>query len=171
MIEIVTERLEITEFSAYDTAFIVELLNSKGWLQYIGDRGVRNAHDAVAYLINGPMRSYNEKGFGLWRVSLKDTNEPIGMCGLLQRDYLQHLDIGFALLPEYEGKGYAYEAAEAVLQFAVKELKAATVAAITMPDNEHSLRLLQRLGFEDKGMIQVPGGGEELVLLEKRMDK
>lgn len=169
MVNIVTERLEITELSVYNASFIIELLNSEGWLRYIGDRGVRTVDDAVGYLLNGPMKSYEEWGFGLWLVKMKETNASIGMCGLLQRDYLPHLDIGFALLPEYEGKGYAYEAARAVLQYAADTLKASTVAAIVTPGNEASLRLLQRLGFEDMGMIRVPGDGEELVLLERRI--
>lgn len=168
MVDIVTERLEITELSVYNAAFIIELLNSEGWLQYIGDRGVRTMDDAVAYLLNGPIRSYEERGGGLWLVKLRDSNASIGMCGLLQREYLPHLDIGFALLPEYEGKGYAYEAARAVLQYAADNLKASTVAAIVTPGNEASLKLLQRLGFENRGMIRVPGDGEELVLLERR---
>lgn len=169
MVTIVTERLEITELSVYNAAFIVELLNSEGWLKYIGDRGVRTADDAVVYLVNGPLKSYQENEYGLWLVKLKDTNDSIGMCGLLQRDYLPHLDIGFALLPQYEGKGYAYEAAMAVLQYAANVLHATTVAAIVTPENEASLKLLRRLGFEDKSKIHVPPDGEELLLLERYM--
>lgn len=164
MITITTDRLEITEFSVYDTNFIIELLNSPGWLRYIGDRGVHDTDSAVAYLMNGPMKSYNERGYGLWLVKLRDTNEPIGMCGLIQRDYLPRVDIGFAQLPQYDGMGYAYEAASAVLKHAVQQLHMHTVLAIVTPDNQHSLRLLHKLGFADKGMIDVEG--EELALLE-----
>jgi len=166
MVRMLTERLEITELSVYNTSFIIALLNSSGWLQYIGDRDVHTIDDAVEYLVQGPLKSYKEKGYGLWLVKLRATNEPIGMCGLLKRDYLSHLDIGFALLPRYEGKGYAREASLAVLNYAARELGQHTIAAIVMPGNEASLQLLHRLGFTDKGTITVPDTGEELLLLE-----
>ncbi|GAA4468190.1 GNAT family N-acetyltransferase [Nemorincola caseinilytica] len=164
MTTITADRLHITEFSVYDTSFIIELLNSPGWLQYIGDRGVSDTETALAYLMNGPMKSYNEKGFGLWLVKLRATNASIGMCGLLQREYLPHPDIGFALLPRYEGQGYAFEAANAVLRHGAEVLDMRTIMAIVTPGNEHSLRLLQKLGFAHKGPITVHD--EELVSLE-----
>ena len=161
-----TPRLEITELSAYNAGFVIELLNSPGWLQYIGDRGVQTTDDAIGWMMKGPMKSYVERGYGLWLVKLADQNEPIGICGLIHRDYLPHADIGLAFLPQYCGQGYASEAATAVLQFAAdKGLEA--VQAITMPENEPSLRLLKKLGFEESGLISPPGELEPLVLLTR----
>src|SRR5688572_2577541 len=106
-----TQRLTIREFTGSDAAFIVALLNSAGWLRYIGDRQVRNEKDALNYLENGPLKSYKTHKFGLWKVELKTTGQPVGMCGFLKRDSLSFPDIGFAFLPEFSGYGYAYESA------------------------------------------------------------
>jgi RimJ/RimL family protein N-acetyltransferase len=163
-----TDRLEITELSVYNVAFVIALLNSPGWLQYIGDRGVHTAEEAINWLQQGPMKSYEEHGYGLWLVKLLASNEPIGICGLIHRDYLPHADIGLAYLPQYGGQGYAGEAANAVLQFAADKGMTA-VQAITMPDNEPSLRLLKKLGFEESGLISPPGELDPLVLLTKEL--
>jgi [ribosomal protein S5]-alanine N-acetyltransferase len=111
----ITERLLIRKLTFDDSSFIVKLLNSPGWLRYIGDRGVKTEEDAKVYLQNGPLLSYEENGFGLYLVGLLETGEPIGMCGILKRDSLVHPDLGYSLLPEFTGKGYAYEAANAVV--------------------------------------------------------
>jgi ribosomal-protein-alanine N-acetyltransferase len=140
-------RLRITPFTPADADFIVMLLNSPGWLQYIGDRHVHAAEDAIGYLEGGPMKSYRENGFGLMRVSLRETGQPIGMCGLLKRPDLDSPDIGFAFLPEFEGKGYASEAVSAVLDHARTVLRLPRLAAIVQADNERSIRLLKKHGF------------------------
>lgn len=168
MKNIETDRLVISELSESDAPFILELLNSEGWLQYIGDRGVRNLDDAERYIVNGPMASYKEHGFGLWLVSQKEGGRRAGICGLIQRGYLPMPDIGFAFMPQYEGKGIAREAAEAVVKYA-QTLSVPLLAAITTPDNERSLKLLYKLGFSNKGMIQ-PDGDSELMLLEKELN-
>src|SRR5688572_6108430 len=113
-----TERLLITEFTFDDATFIQELVNTPSWIENIGDRNVKSEKDAKRYLENGPLKSYNEHGFGLYKVTLKETNLPIGMCGLIKRDMLEDVDIGFAFLPAYEGKGYGFESSSAVLNFA-----------------------------------------------------
>lgn len=141
-----TERLVLREFLVEDAPFILELLNTEAWLRFIGDRGVRSLGDAKLYLHSGPQKSYTEHGFGLWLVMLND-HTPIGMCGLLKRDTLPALDLGFAFLPNYSGKGYAYEAAQAAISYARQELKEAELLAITDPDNLSSIRLLEKLGF------------------------
>lgn len=142
-----TNRLNIRTFELTDSPFILELLNSPGWLQYIDDRGIKNLTDAEDYLLIGPMKSHAEKGFGLYMVELAETNTPIGMCGLIKRDSLEHIDLGFAFLPEHIGKGYAFEASEAILQYA-KDLGHNRVLAITLPANTSSITLLSKLGFE-----------------------
>jgi len=142
-----TERLVLRRLTTDDAAFILELLNDPAFLRYIGDKGVRTDADACRYIATGPMASYERHGFGLYRVELKDGGEPIGMCGLLKRDYLPDVDIGFALLPAYRSKGYTLEAASAVLAHARDTLGLERVLAITSPDNVASIGLLERLGF------------------------
>src|SRR6187549_3783400 len=113
-----TERLCLQHLTADDQAFILKLLNEPGFLQNIGDRGVRSLEDAVGYIEKGPRTSYAKNGFGLYRVSLKESGEAIGMCGLIKRDTLPDVDIGYAFLPRYWGNGYALEAAEATMAYA-----------------------------------------------------
>ena len=162
-VSIETERLIISEFDENDAPFIQKLVNSDGWLRFIGDRGVRNIDDAKTYLRNGPIKSYTENGFGLWRVALKHSQIPVGMCGLLKRDTMADIDIGFAMLPEFFKKGYTSEAAIATLEFAKNTLKLKRVVAITKPDNVASIGLLQKLGFVNEGIIAF--NSEDTVLL------
>jgi RimJ/RimL family protein N-acetyltransferase len=158
-----TERLRLREFTLDDTAFIIELLNSPGWLKFIGDRNVRTESEAIAYLENGPLKSYDQHGYGLSMVELKDRDKPVGMCGILNRDTLDTPDIGFAFLPEAQGKGYAYEIAAALLNHANTDLKIPVLAAITLPENKNSITLLEKLGFGFEKRF-VNDGDEELAL-------
>lgn len=157
-----TKRLLISEFTTDDSSFIVRLLNSPGWLQFIGDRGVRTEEDARNYLQNGPIASYAKNGFGLWKVSLADGNVSLGMCGLIRRESLEDVDIGFAMLPEFAGRGYAFEAAEACVHFARNEAGLKRLVAITMETNRNSIALLEKAGMRFEKKIQQ--GGEELLL-------
>lgn len=159
-----TQRLLLRPLTLADATFIVQLLNSPGWLQFIGDRNVHSEDDAKAYLLNGPLKSYADNGFGLRMVELKEPHTPIGMCGLLKRDYLEHPDIGFALLPEYTSKGYAYEAAKATLDHAAAALNIISVLAIVQPNNTASVSLLHKLDMEQRGTITPPQSTEELLL-------
>lgn len=159
-----TERLQLRPFSLEDGEFILELLNTEGWIKYVGDRNVKTIEQARAYLENGPLKSYRINGFGLSLVQLKADNKPIGMCGLLKRDYLDHLDIGFAFLPGYMGKGYAYEVARKIIDDGFARLHLEKILAITLPENFSSVRLLKKIGFEYVKKIITPDTGEELLL-------
>jgi RimJ/RimL family protein N-acetyltransferase len=163
--EIQTERLRISPFTFADAAFILRLLNEPSFIENIADKGVRDLEGARAYLRDGPLASYQRHGFGLWRVDLAEDDMPIGMAGLLKRDYLEDIDIGYALLPEYWGSGYAFEASSAVLAYARQQLSARRVVAIVAEHNERSTRLLQKLGFESEGTVRMPGDSEDLLLL------
>ena len=143
-----TERLVLQEFSIDDAEFILTLLNTPGWLEYIGDKNVRSVEDAVEYLEQGPIKSYKENGFGLWLTLLKNNNIPIGMCGLIKRESLDDIDIGFALLPEYSRLGYGYEIASATLKYANQVLRIDKVVAITDSHNIPSIKLLNKLGLQ-----------------------
>jgi RimJ/RimL family protein N-acetyltransferase len=153
-----TERLRLREFGPGDSEFILELLNDPDWKRFIGDRGIRTLEDARGYIERGPMAMYARLGFGLYRVALKEGDVPIGMCGLIKRDSLEHVDLGFAFLPAYRGQGYAYESALAVRDYGVEILQLERIVAITSPENDTSGKLLLRLGFDDAGTL--PWGTE-----------
>lgn len=148
-----TSRLTFSAFSRRDSGFILELLNSPGWLQFIGDRNVHTDQDAIAYLDNGPLASYREHGFGLWRVDLQKEGRPIGMCGLLKRPELDGPDLGFAFLPAYHRQGFGHEAAEGTIRFARNNLQLPELLAIVQPDNTASIGLLLKIGFAFDKMI------------------
>ncbi|MCR9013532.1 GNAT family N-acetyltransferase [Aquiflexum gelatinilyticum] len=160
-----TDRLFLRKLEIEDFRFVITLLNSPGWLKYIGDRGVKNEAQAISYLQNGPVKSYSDYGFGLYKVEEKISGLPIGFCGLLKRDTLKHPDLGFALLPEFMGRGYAFEAANACLDFAKANLGIPILQAIALPDNTSSIRLLKKLGFHYQRPFQNLEG-EELALFE-----
>lgn len=159
-----TPRLTLRKFTLNDTPFTIELLNTEGWLKYIGDRNIKNEEQAKHYLINGPLKNYNENGFGLSLVELKVTQTPIGMCGLIKRTYLENTDIGFAFLPAYSGKGYGYEIANATLNYAKNNLKIKTIDAITLPTNTNSIKLIEKLGMTYHSIFIDPNTKEELLL-------
>lgn len=162
-----TERLILRRFRLDDAPFILVLLNDPAFLRFIGDKGVRTLEDAAAYLTNGPLASYAAHGFGLYLVLRKPDATPLGMCGLLQRDYLPDPDIGFAFLPGFCGLGFARESAEAVLEQGCSAFGISRFLAVTDLDNQSSIRLLERLGFELEGLITPPGRDETLRLMAK----
>lgn len=155
-----TERLRIRRFGLDDAPFVLELINDPDWHRFIGDRGVRTLEGARGYIEKSLLALYAKLGFGLDLVELKETGEPVGMCGLIKRDTLEHVDIGFAFLPAARGQGYAYESAVAVRDYAVGELGLERLVAITSPDNDASGKLLQKLGFEYKETIPYGTEGE-----------
>src|SRR5690349_2031823 len=150
-----TERLLLRRFTVDDAGFILTLLNEPAFLRYIGDKKVRNLDDARQYILNGPMASYEQHGFGLNCVEMRESRTPIGMCGLLKREELPDPDIGFALLAEFRNQGLAFEAAEAVLKDAHNLPR---ILAITTLDNEASINLLERLGFRFEKIVTSPNG-------------
>jgi len=157
-----TDRLNLRWLEPADADFILRLTNEPSWLQYIGDKGIRSLEDAEKYILNGPRAMYHDLGFGLWLVALRENAESIGICGLIKRDTLEDVDIGFALLPEYWNKGYAFEAAAGTMQYARDSLKISRVAAITSLDNESSGKLLVKLGFQFEKLIQPEPEEEKL---------
>ena len=159
-----TKRLVLRRLDEGDAPFILELLNDSAWLRFIGDKGVRTQDDARAYIANGPVAMYRRVGFGLYLVQIRDGNVPAGLCGLIKRDALEDVDIGFAFLPQYRVQGYAQEAAAATLVYGREDLGLVRVVAITAPDNERSIRLLERLGLECEKTLRMPGDDHEVRL-------
>jgi RimJ/RimL family protein N-acetyltransferase len=156
-----TDRLILRWVEEKDAEFIYALLNEPGWLKYIGDKGIRTLEDARNYIQNGPRAMYEREGFGLFLTELKEDHTPIGLCGLIKREGLEDVDIGFAFLSGYQSQGYAYEAASGTLEFA-KDLGLKRIVAITTKDNHSSSRLLEKLGMELDGFVTLPNDTEEL---------
>jgi RimJ/RimL family protein N-acetyltransferase len=158
-----TERLELREYTLKDAPFIFKLMNSDGWLKNIGDRNIKTIEDAEAYMQKNYLSSYEKHGFGPYLVSLKEEGTPIGSSGLYKRDNLDFPDVGFAFLPEFGNKGYAFESAQAVMKYAAEKLKLQTVVGITLPENTSSVKLLKKLGLSEIGTYKYEDG-EELLL-------
>ena len=160
-----TDRLRLRHLSPEgDAAFMLRLLNDASFIRNIGDRGVRSEEDATRYVADGPAASYARHGFGLYLVELREDARPLGICGLVQRDYLDDPDIGFAFLPEHGRRGYGFESAAAVKAHAFTELRVRRLLAITSMDNEPSIRLLGRIGLRFDRTMSPPGRAEVLRL-------
>lgn len=152
-----TSRLQLRELTLEDAPFILELVNTPGWLQFIGNLQVHDLAAAQNYLKTRPIKSYETLGYGLYLAELPGTPPvPVGVCGLIKRAGLPHADIGFAFLPAYTGQGYAYEAAHAALAHARNTLQLHPILAITKPDNHRSIKLLQRLGLLFQKPVRLP---------------
>jgi len=150
-----SERLILRQFSEDDAAFILELLNEPSFIHNIGDRKIRSLYGAKVYIKNGPVASYNRHGFGLYLVELKETGESIGMCGLIRRETLEDVDIGYAFLPKFWSKGYAVESALAVKQYARDVVGLKRIVAITDPHNVGSIRVLEKIGMTFEKMVKL----------------
>lgn len=142
-----TPRLVVRRFTPDDAPFLLGLFNEPSFIANIGDRGIRTVEDARRFIIDVPMTSYAQRGYGHFRVDLKGTGEVIGTCGLIRRDYINETDVGFAFLPAYWGAGYAYEAALAVMEFGRTRVGLQRIVAVVSPHNTASIRLLEKLGL------------------------
>jgi RimJ/RimL family protein N-acetyltransferase len=163
-----TNRLIISKITLKDALFFVELMNTPSWLKYIGDRNIKTIENAKNHLKNGILKSYKESGYGFYKVTQKSEPEKaIGIVGLIKRKELEHTDIGFGFLPDYEGKGYAYEASVAIMDLAKNKFKLNKVLAITHPDNKRSVHLLKKLGLSFQKGIKPFDDNEELLLFVK----
>ena len=159
LISLETPRLRMRRLdpaSLDDQDFLVELLNQRSFIDNIADRGVRSRDDAARFIEQGPLASYLAHGIGLLRVERREDGDAVGLCGLLQRDYFDWPDIGYALLDRHAGHGYAREAAEATLDWGWKVRRLPHIVASTTLDNNESIRLLERLGFRFREVRQLP---------------
>jgi RimJ/RimL family protein N-acetyltransferase len=156
--QLTTERLHLKRVGIEDAGFMLELLNTEGWIRFIGDRNIRSMEDAQAYI----ERLLNAQNLIYWVVRAKSNGNPAGIVSFLKRDYLEHFDIGFAFIPESSGQGYALEATKAVLDTVTRQPRYHTVLATTMPSNTKSIRLLERLGF--RMQMELEQGGEPLLV-------
>lgn len=163
-----TDRLRLRWFeptSLADQRFLIEMVNDPDWITHIGKRDVSTCQQAEAYLRDGPRAMCERLGFGLCMVEALDDGRPIGMCGLIKRDTLPDVDLGYALLPAERGRGYAREAAQAVRDWGHQHLGLQRIVAIVTPSNFASIRLLEHIGFAKEGSVTLPPGDETLWLL------
>ncbi|MDB6085318.1 MAG: Ribosomal-protein-alanine acetyltransferase [Gammaproteobacteria bacterium] len=158
------ERLRLRELGLHDAPFILTLLNEPSFVRFIGDKGVRTLADAREYISKGPMDSYRRFGFGLYLAVLREGGVSIGICGLVKRETLADVDVGFAFLPEHRSKGYAVESATAVLAYGRETLGLKRIVAITARDNDGSIAVLEKIGLRLEGTITLVEGGPELAL-------
>jgi len=156
-----TERLVLREVTVQDAAFVLDLLNSPGFLENIGDRGVRTPDQARTYIEERVLGSYRDHGFGMWLTAQKSDGAAVGLAGLVRRDGLDVPDVGYAFIQRAWGRGYAQEAAAAVLAHARGPMGIPQLAAITTPQNLASMAVLRKVGFRFQGMITLPGAERE----------
>ena len=159
-----TDRLLLRLISTDDAEFFLGLLNEPSFLRFIGDKKVRSLEDAHNYIVNGPIQSYQRFGFGLYLVELKDTSVPIGICGLLKRDALDDVDIGFAFLPDFWARGYGFESARAIMIHGRNTMGLKRILAITSPDNVGSIALLEKLGLKYERITKLSEDASEVKL-------
>jgi RimJ/RimL family protein N-acetyltransferase len=159
-----TDRLILRWLSTDDAEFILELMNDPSWLQFIGNKDVKTIEDARSNILNKHVEMYQRLGFGLYLTELKDGGVPIGICGLIKRDALADVDLGFAFLPGFRGKGYASEAASATMGYGKNVLGLKRIVAITSQNNDASIRLLEKLGFQFEKMVELSKDAPKLRL-------
>ncbi len=151
-----TERLILRHVEKSDGEFMLDLLNQPSFIKYIGDRNVRTIEQAIEFIETRYTKSYDDNGYGLYLVELKDDKSKIGVCGFVKRPEFVTADIGFAFLPQFEGCGYAYESANACMKFGKQVLNFERVVAITTQNNIRSGKLLEKIGFNFEKLIDMP---------------
>ncbi len=159
-----TPRLALRELDQDDARQILDLLNDDDFLRHIGDRGVRSPEDALAYITAGPVASYAANGFGLWAVERLEDGAWLGICGLIRRETLPDVDLGYALLPACRGMGFALEAATAAFAYARDSVGLDRLLAIVSPGNAPSRRLLEKLGFTFERLVRLQPGADDTAL-------
>jgi RimJ/RimL family protein N-acetyltransferase len=159
-----TKRLHIRKLTLEDALFFFELVNDPDWIRFIGDRNVQTLADAENYLEYKIMTSYAVSGFGFYLVIEKESETPVGIAGFVKRKELEHVDVGFAFLPKGRGKGYAFEATKALMEYGISEFKFEIILAIANKDNVRSHRLLEKLGLSFKKYVQLYDEEEEICL-------
>lgn len=156
LVNLETERLRIRALTIIDAGFMLQLMNTPTWIKNIGSRNINDKTTASNYIANNIINSYNINGFGLFLVNFKKENQPIGICGIVKREGLSIPDLGFAMMPNYEGRGIATEASMAVVNYAEKNLGLTQLGGITKPENKASVRVLEKVGMQFNKMIQLP---------------
>ncbi len=162
-----TERLILRWITADDVEFIHALMNEPSYLRFIGDKGIRTIADACEYILNGPVDSYENFGYGLYLTELKEDGAPVGICGLVNRELIEDVDIGFAFLPKYWAMGYAHESAKAVITYGKTVVGLKRIVAITAADNQSSIRLIEKIGMRFEKMVSLSADEADVKLFSR----
>ena len=165
-----TERLTLRHLTLDDADLMLGVWNDPAFVRFVGDRGIRTLEEAHEAMRNGVLKLYADYGYGPFRVALKEDDVPIGICGLFRRDGLDDPDIGYSTLPAHCGKGYAFEAASAVLQHVAEDLSIDRLIAIISPENAASIGLIRKLGFEFERMHTMPGADDPVRIYYKSLN-
>lgn len=165
-----TPRLVLRHLTLDDAGLMLAIWNDPAFIRHVGDRGIRTVEDAEEAMKNGVFKLYEDHGYGPFRVALRDGDQAVGICGLFRREGLDDPDLGYATLPHFCGKGYAYEAASAVLGYVRSELHIERLIAIISPGNEASIGLIGKLGFEFERMHTMPGDDHVVRIYGKSMN-
>lgn len=165
-----TDRLQLRWLSEDDAGLMLAIWNDPAFIRFVGDRGVRTLDEALTAMRDGVLKLYRDFSYGPYRLALKDSDEAMGICGLFKRDNLEYPDLGYGLLPEFCGRGYAFEAAEAVTTHAREHMKLTELCAIVTPENARSVHLLEKLGMAAGGRIRMPGDDEDVVVYRIVLD-
>lgn len=160
-----SERLILRKLELSDADFVLELINEPAFIQHIHDKQIRTLEHAHEYLLNGPWTNQARAGYGQFAIQTKADATVIGVCGLLYREEQEFTDVGFALLERCWGKGYATEAARAVIEFGKQELGLERIGGIVSPDNQASIRVLEKLGMKQQGTFAFDNGENCLLYL------
>jgi len=164
MIILKTSRLYLSKINKKDAPFLYQLMNDPDWILNIGDRQINNLEDAENFIANRFIKSYKENGFGFYILRLIENDSPVGICGLIKRDGLDHVDIGYALMPEFRGNGYAFEAAKVVSAYGLNHFKLDKIVAIVNSGNKKSEQILEKLGLQFEKMITLPNETKKIQL-------
>lgn len=159
-----TERLLINKITLDDAAHILQLMNDKDWINNIGDRGMTSIEDAEEYIRTRFISTYEESKLGFYSLIHKDSQDFMGIAGLVDREGIDHIDIGYGLLPDYRGKGFAFEATQAIYDYGFQELKLEKIVAIVNPDNLGSIKLLEKLNLKFEKMVRLPDEDKDIML-------
>ena len=159
-----TGRLILRPTNLDDAELILELVNTPKWIEFIGDRGVKNIGDAVAYIKNKITPQLERLGYGNYTIILKSDGSKVGSSGLYDREGVEGIDIGFALLPAFEKKGYAFEGTNKLKEVAFEEFGLHEISAIVVEKNKASQNLLSKIGLTFEKNIVLPNSKEEVML-------
>jgi RimJ/RimL family protein N-acetyltransferase len=164
-----TERLYLRPVTVDDAELMLAIWNDPAFIRNVADRGIRTMEEARAAIESGAQKLFEEYGYGPYSMALKSDGSMIGICGLFKREILDDPDIGFGVLPDYCGKGYAGEAAAAVVQYARKVLGIRALTAIVSPANDPSIGLIRKLGLTFERMITMPGENRAICLYSRAL--
>jgi len=164
LLQLETERLSLSRLTLDDAELVLAVWNDPTYIRYVADRGIRTVDAARAALEEGALKQFSDYGYGPFRVAMINDDTPIGVCGLFRREGLDEPDLGFSILPKYWRRGYAYEAARAVVSYAETEIQLTRLTAVVSPNNGASVALIEKLGLQFERMLRLPGDDDEVAI-------